>query len=582
MIKILCICLMMLCSVAHAESTNSKFAVVTTSDTAEFSFSMSAKGIFTIDWGDGNIETINRTDATAETYTHTYNSVGEYTIGFDGIATGYTSAAPSISFANNLNVSRLFGSLTALFPTLRNNSGTYLTVRFNGVFQNCKNLVSVPENLFAGDYYGFANMFAYTFAGCTSLQELPENLFPNFIHRGDAIFKETFRGCTSLTTIPADLFSGVNGIGYSMFSYTFAGCTNLVNIPIGLFASITGTNHSVFYHTFDGCGKLENIPENLFAGITSVGEWLFAATFSGCSNLKKIPEKLFSHITGHARAAFSNTFYGCSKLIEIPKDLFLGISGANIGMFENTFNGCINITAIPASLFSGVFGAAESMFKATFSRCSSIKSIPENLFAGVNGMAKSMFYSTFYYCSGLTSLPNKLFGDMSGTLDIEMFGYMFGGCSNLSGFVPDTLFTGLDNDNDKLGVMAGIFNATGLVTKCPPKYYQNITGFEQDWNKKVSCVPCPDEFPNSVEGATDVRMCYRGELRKLHVNKNTIGLVTYKTTDPALHVAVDGVLYYAAMTTIETNIMRNSINKLKIKYDDIIYYVYDITTIVPM
>ncbi len=572
----------MLCSVAHAESIKPKFTVVTTPDTVEFSFSMSAQGFFTVDWGDGTVETINRTDTIQTVYSHIYDIANEYIIGFDGVATGYTSATASISFANNLNISRLEGSLTALFPTLRNSSGTYLPVRFNGVFQNCKNLVSIPKNLFAGDYYGFSNMFAQAFAGCVGLKELPENLFPNFIvNIGDAMFKETFRGCTGLTTVPADLFSGVHGIGYSLFSYTFAECTSLVNVPTGLFASITGINNSVFYYTFYGCSKLENIPENLFAGITVAGEWLFCATFSGCSNLKKIPENLFSHVTGNARAAFSHTFYGCSKLTEIPKNLFLGISGSSIGMFENTFNGCTNITAIPENLFAGVYGAADSMFKGTFSRCSGIKSIPENLFAGVSGIAKSMFYSTFYYCSGLTKLPEKLFGNISGTLDVEMFGYMFGGCSNLSGFVPDTLFAGLNNDN-KLGVMGGIFNATSLTTKCPPRYYQYITGFEQDWNKKVACAPCPDDFPNSVLGATDARMCYRGNLRKLHVNDDTVGLLSYKTTEPALHVVVDDALYYGAMTPIETNIMRDSTNKLKIKYNDMIYHVYDITTIVPM
>lgn len=41
-------------------------------------------------------------------------------------------------------------------------------------------------------------------------------------------------------------------------------------------------------------------------------------------------------------------------------------------------------------------------------------------------------------------------------------------------------------------------------------------------------------------------------------------------------------LYYGAMTPIETNIMRYSTNKLKIKYNDMIYHVYDITTIAPM
>ena len=50
----------------YAQWTESKFQVTTTDMAAgtEFKFYMSAKGTFYVDWGDGNVKTITRTNTT--------------------------------------------------------------------------------------------------------------------------------------------------------------------------------------------------------------------------------------------------------------------------------------------------------------------------------------------------------------------------------------------------------------------------------------------------------------------------------------------------------------------------------------
>lgn len=413
MIKILCLLFMLFCSASYADDTAHKFTVVTTPDTTTFSFNMTAKGEFTVDWGDGNVDTITRTDTTEATYSHTYENAGEYTIGFNGLATEYADmnipgywTHPTISFQNNKNLAAIYGSLGALFPTI------------NG---------SQPE-------------YNATFAGCTNLS----------------------------SEIPPDLFRGNYGqMKNGMFQNTFAKTKLHGQIPANLFSDITGdATHVGFSGTFSQCTHLTGpIPEDLFAGITGLSrDWNFNGIFLGCTGLTgEIPEKLFSRI--------------------IVNDL----------KHQNVFN------------------------------------------------------------------------------------QAFRGCKNLSGFIPPKLFSGLTPGfvtwtND-------IFAASGIAQQCPSGYYQYITGFEDYLGGYVSCVPCPDDYPNSVIGATDVRMCYWGDLRKLHIGDNTVGLLTYQTTEPALHIKVNDIVYYGAMTPIETNVMRNSEQKVKIRYNDIIYNLYDVTTI---
>lgn len=407
----------MLCSVVHAETISPKFTVVTTPNTTTFSFNMTASGNFTVDWGDGNTENIIRTNTTEATYTHTYDIAGEYTIGFDGVATKYALwgadqgywASPTISFQNNKNIAGIYGSLGALFPTIDGNQPEYYST-----FSGCSNLASeIPPELFAGNYGQMkAGMFNGLFSGCSKL-------------RGQ--------------------------------------------IPPGLFSGITGNaTHIGFSGTFLGCSKLTGeIPEDLFGGITGlVRDWCFNSVFNGCSGLTgEIPEKLFSRIV------------------------------------------------VDSSVHRNIFNQA------------------------------------------------------------------FRNCKNLTGFIPPGLFAGMDADKVSWG--EAMFTGSGIAKQCPSGYYQYMTGFEEYLGGYVSCVPCPDDFPNSVVGATDVQMCYYGDVRKLHVDNDSVGLLTYKTTEPALHIKLDGNVYYGAISPIETNIMRDSTKKFKIRYNDTIYHLYDVTTIIP-
>jgi len=275
-------------------------------------------------------------------------------------------------------------------------------------------------------------------------------------------FVETFRGA-SFTTIPENLFSGIH-----------VGATWM------------------FYATFDDCRQLTAIPANLFANITEAKEVLFLYTFMNCSSITQIPENLFAHLSGVANWLFEGAFMGCSSLQSIPENLFDSISGTPaVGMFQHTFGGCTNVTSIPANLFAHITGTARQLFAYTF-RGTHITTIPSNLFRGITGgdsAAVRMFLGTFSGCSSLTSIPDDLF---SGITDVaqQMFEDTFRGCSSLTSYIPPSTFAGLiaNNSPTATNMWANTFAETQVLTSCPSGMTQYITGYEDYWSGKVSCV----------------------------------------------------------------------------------------------
>ncbi|MBD5400508.1 hypothetical protein HDR61_02045 [bacterium] len=374
-----------------------KFFVTTTSTTSSFSFKMSARGTFMIDWGDGTRDIIKRTDTSETTYSHTYSAAGARTIGIGGRAMEYNTkpAIAAISFWSNTNVAGISGALGAIFSTIGDGAQSGQQPRFYRTFSGCSNLSgSIPENLFAG-----------------------------------------------ISGAPAS----------SMFCGTFSSCRGLTGpIPENLFAGISGAPaSSMFYGTFSSCRGLTGpIPENLFAGISGKPEWyMFKETFSGCSGLTgSIPEKLFARISGApAMGMFHKTFSGCSNLSgSIPGNLFAGISGAPASsMFYGTFYECSGLTGpIPENLFAGISGApAEDMFVYTFYKCSGLTSIPENLFGNISGAAqRSMFFCMFCNGTSLTGPSAKINGKYLYKIWPSATSVQVGGC-----YLGDT---GLDDYAD--------------------------------------------------------------------------------------------------------------------------------------
>ena len=398
-----------------------KFFITTTPNTTSFSFKISARGSFYIDWGDGNVETFIKNNTTNTTYSHTYTSAGEHKISIGGHVTSYATGATisAINFSSNTNIAKIEGSLGAIFSTIGDGSASSQQPRFYNTFYMCTNLAgSIPKDLFTG------------------IKGKPVTY----------MFNNTFRGCSGLNgSIPEELFAGIEGTpASSMFSGTFWGCRGLEGtIPENLFAKIEGQPaSSMFYGTFSGCSGLGGtIPENLFAKIEGKpASSMFYATFNECSKLSgPIPEKLFAKIEGApASGMFYYTFLKCTNIDgPIPGNIFAKITGKPAAdMFHGTFAQTSVNSAIPANLFAGIDGQpAKGMYSGLFSGCSHLSgAIPNKLFGKIYGApAANMFYGTFTNCSSLTSIPEDLFGDISGTAATDMFREAFSNCTSLTG-----------------------------------------------------------------------------------------------------------------------------------------------------
>ena len=501
-----------------------KFSVTTTSTTSSFLFRMSAAGMFYVDWGDGVVEQIDRTDNTEiADYSHSYETAGSYIIRFAGESTAYNTGATSVmtfyksSGGTQANVYKISGSLGALFPTLGDGSQP----RFNQTFRECSELIKpLPSNLFTGITGApVSYMFSNTFRETSKLTGAAPRLGNLVGPPAPYMFYYTFYS-SHVSSFPSDMFAGINGAPADyMYSYTFGNCRWLssnTKIP------------SAFFGTFDG-----------------------------------------PPATGMFYGTFINTFNNLTGAI--PENLFAGIVGpAAPSMFKNMFADANGITSIPANLFAGISGPpAKEMFYQTFYG-TKITSIPANLFSGISGPpASGMFYRTFYYAKQLKSIPETLFSGIQGPAASTMFEQTFYGCSGLTGFVPPHLFDGITGTANRM--MSNIFYNSGLVTTCPTGYTQYITGYEGSWSSKVACYKCDEDYELAYANGCHTKC---NVLDRLHVGDVSYPLFADKTDikTPILHILKDNEICYAYMESGNTSGLNFKIP------NGTVYHVVDPTT----
>ena len=263
-----------------------------------------------VDWGDGTISKYTSADYSSYNtqYTHNYNSYDEYSV---IVMCNNWSDVHLFSFTN----SAWYGSVTSIDSPLphlkgvRTSSSTVYDNKLDYAFYNCRNLVSIPENIF----YNNPNVtsFKSTFSSCTNITSIPENIFSNNTMATD--FSYCFYNCNSLTSIPSNLFA--NNTLVTTFQSCFSGL-NLTSIPSSLFANNTAVTN--FSECFSTCISLTSIPSNLFANNTAVTN--FSECFSYCRYLVSVPSGLFANNT--AVTTFSRCFYVCSKFASVPSGLF--------------------------------------------------------------------------------------------------------------------------------------------------------------------------------------------------------------------------------------------------------------------
>lgn len=263
--------------------------------------SIAVNGTVSVNWGDGtNTDSmVGSSNDTAVTASHSYASVGEYTISISvisgrftfytpdsesvpilkaphGSSRAYSSSIYNIRIGNNAFVSsRAFYNCYSLQTITIPSSVTDFS-NFN-VFYNCYSLysVTIPSgitsyggNIFDNCYSlrlvsiptGITNVRAYMFGGCHSLQSIT---LPSSVTNMD---NYAFQACYSLRSIVIP--ESVTSFGINLFDDCYA------------LQSVKMLSHvtSVSNYAFSDCYSLTSIV--IPSGVTSIGDYAFYDCYS--------------------------------------------------------------------------------------------------------------------------------------------------------------------------------------------------------------------------------------------------------------------------------------------------------------
>ena len=389
-------------SIFHTASGLSEFDITLTTVTGLL-VTLNMDG--TKNWGDGTSDTNT---------THTYSSVGDYTITCAG-STMTTSSSSGLfgqtSSVKNCYVkdARLADGVTSIDDSAFSGCSSLTDITIpNGVtsigdsaFSSCYSLKSIiiPD--------GVTSIDDSAFSGCSSLTDIT---IPNGV---TSIGGYTFSSCRSLTSITIP--NGVTSIN----TYAFINCSSLTSITIP--NGVTSINTSAFY----GCHLLTSI--TIPDGVTSIGN----NAFQYCHSLTSIT------IPDSVTSIGNNAFSGCYSL----KSIVIPDSVTSIG--ANTFTSCYSLKSIIIS------DSVTSIGDSVFYICYSLKSIV------IPDSVTSIGNYTFRDCYSLTSItiPNGLtsIGDSAFQNCYPIIEYDFGNLISIPTLSNISAFAGI-NDTCKMYV----------------------------------------------------------------------------------------------------------------------------------
>lgn len=309
---------------------------------ATWGFSPSSNGSYTVDWGDGTVET--------DTYEHYYTNAGDYVVQIDGVY--------KVTFSYDDST---YGSGTYVKELLNIGSGI---TNVSTMFQHCRGLDTIAD----GVRFPHAN-YDFVFDNCTSLTSYPDGLFQIDDGNGNLVSScaYAFRNCTSLTDIGdildecgfnettdfSYLFYGCTSLTYSLYSdssqfppradYIFYGCTSLTESPLGESGVIMNMQYAfaysgIQYAQFDNALTYNNYLtlDNAFEGCTSLYSVRFPyssvkiqsmiGAFMDCTSLSEVQNRSGIYLSGDGRNFCSGAFSGCTNLSSFDQlDTFISL-----------------------------------------------------------------------------------------------------------------------------------------------------------------------------------------------------------------------------------------------------------------
>jgi hypothetical protein len=317
-----------------------------------------AKHALTIDWGDGNIQTVTGLAGITAQYqglTHNYSSKNtQYTIRLSGstyLTTAENNGYYGLGFysgttgvynetANKRKVIAAFGSPDILLS----DSMPSKDYCYQYMFSDCTNLINAPV-LPATTLASYC--YQYMFYSCSKLITAPELPATNLATQ---CYNDMFNGCTSLTNAPA---LPATTLATYCYQYMFYRCTSLINAPELPATTLTS---SCYYSMFYNCTNLITAPElpatnlatqcynNMFYGCTSLtnapalpattlATYCYQAMLAGCTSLINAPELPATTLSYNC---YYSMFYNCTSLDN--KTITIATAPSDISWVSNMFS----------------------------------------------------------------------------------------------------------------------------------------------------------------------------------------------------------------------------------------------------
>jgi len=251
---------------------------------------------YTVDWGDGTVETLTTTAPT-----HNYSSAGSYTIKI-------TPAEGSIyrPYFNNAVSDTSIASVSG-------SGGSQLGTDLLDAWEGATNMTS-----FSGDIdTSSVTIFYQAWRSCSKLTS-----FPLIDTSSGTNFQGAWRDCSSLTSFPQLDTSSCTGTG---FSYAWYNCSKLTSFP--LIDTSSGTN---FQWAWYNCRLLTSFPLIDTSNATN-----FYSAWNNCTYLTSFPQLDTSNVT-----YFGPTWYRCENLTTFPVLNYSSISSNESFNFDNTWLDC--------------------------------------------------------------------------------------------------------------------------------------------------------------------------------------------------------------------------------------------------
>ena len=411
---------------------------------------------YTVDWGDGNVETL----ASNVTHYHVYDyddlpvntefrgyrqAVFEVTLG-DGVVFGTSSGQINFDVdgpyvTNSSYLYRTGPNILDLFVSSSN--ATTHNINYNRpmkmveqieIRNTSSNRLTQPERLYCG---------------CRSLRSIP--FVPYIRNAGSETYARAFYDCHSLTLLPDD-FASTDKYWFknpSNMQEAFRYCYTLRYMPKGLFGSGMLTSCSSWYLTFSDCRNLKYIP---YVGVRNTDSVRIDRMFHNCLDLRAIPQGVdLSKMDGNGiDLTFSNlrecydfsvlTEQGGLDAIERTSNfdmtqVFYNFDSLKVFPYLGQFTRCTNATnmfagATQIERFDSQYTHLDftncTDFQNTFQSLASLKELPP---IHVNNLTDSRsLYRTFFGSESLTSV--KLVGMNAGPSDGEYY-QCFYNCSSL-------------------------------------------------------------------------------------------------------------------------------------------------------